>query len=141
MTTNTMSTAQIINSIPLTGSNSTQTAANQAAAASILNNAQVAGAAGTAGTAGLPNGGTLQGVGLAALGMLIQNENGANVAGAYGMSPPVSSGASGWTIGIRQLDFSANATNAANLLSAALFADNPTLFPTASTAPIASAFT
>jgi len=53
------------------------------------------------------SGSQLTGIDLAALGMLLKNEVGGNVANAYSVSLPVSGGAqgdSGWTIGGRGRD-------------------------------------
>ena len=77
------------------------------------------------------SGSQLTGINLAALGMLLKNEVGSNVANAYSVSQPVSGGArgnSGWTIGVTQLDFNTNGTNAQQLLSQSLLAANSSTY-------------
>ena len=74
---------------------------------------------------GILNASGLTGVSLTALGMLIKNEVGGIVSQSYSVQPPVAgaaAGQSGWTIGVTQLDFNKNPTNASALLTQALVA-------------------
>jgi len=112
--------SQVLNALNLQGTNTT-------AATSILSGSQ------------------LTGIDLAALGVLLKNEVGSNVAQAYTVHQPISGtaqGNSGWTIGVTQLDFNTNPTGptgAQTLLENALFASGA--YSQSQATQIAQAFT
>jgi hypothetical protein len=101
-TTNTITAAQVLQSMNI--QNSAAAPNNVAAATTLLQNSP------------------LTGIGLSALGMLLQTESVTNVAASYGVQPPNGVAASGWTIGIQQLDLSGSPALASALMTQALVA-------------------